>query len=287
MKGAPRRRILTPMRAIALGLIPLLAPFTTACGGPAVNLDAAAARVVSEIPASGLKAVAERRIYFGHQSVGAEIVKGLGDLSSGTPEKLRVVEGAGSDALAEPGFCHSLNGENEKPLLKIDAFERTMDGPLSGQVDIAFFKFCYVDIRPDTDVSALFERYHAAMTALKERHPSVTFVHVTSPLTTVQPGWKVALKRLLRRPQSDYTANVKRAEYNELLVGSYSGREPLFDLAAAESTWPDGTRHTFSYEGKEWPALIDAYSYDGRHLAEGGRRWVAAHLLAELARIAD
>jgi hypothetical protein len=283
MPTTRRRTVARPIAVAILAAVPLI----NACGGPSVDTKQAADAALGKVPADAWSALASKRIWFGHQSVGADIMNGVTDLSRERAVPLsEPVETRDPGRIAKPSIAHALNGENEKPDTKIRAFSEFVSEELHGDVDIAFFKFCYVDIEPETDVKALFSDYQAAMGALKAQYPNVRFVHVTSPLTAVQPGWKVALKRLLGRPQKDYAANARRDDFNRLLLAEYQGKEPVFDLARAESTYPDGSRHEFELDGKRYPALIDGYSYDGKHLDEQGRRWVAAHLLVELAQLA-
>jgi hypothetical protein len=255
-----------------------LAVTLMACGGDDVNLKQAALDKVSAIPSEAWKALAERRIFFGHQSVGAEIMDGVAKLAaSRTDFPIRVLEGGAPEG---PGFRHGMVGENKFPQRKIDGFREVAAGAQPG--DIYFFKFCYIDIQPETDVDALFEAYRGTLATLRESHPGVTFVHVTSPLTTVQPRWKVVVKRLFGRPQKDYAANAKRAAYNDRLRAAYAGKEPVFDLAAIESKDARGRDVRFPLDGALHPALAPEYSYDGRHLDEEGRLWVAANLLETL-----
>lgn len=259
--------------------VAVLAATLMSCGGDDVNLKQAALDKVRAIPAEAWKNLSERRLFFGHQSVGAEVMDGVAKLAaSRTDFPLRVVEGGPIDG---PGFHHGLVGENKFPQRKIDGFRDAAASAAPG--DVFFFKFCYIDIQPDTDVDALFESYRGTLATLRDAHPGVTFVHVTSPLTVVQSRWQVVLKRLLRRPQKDYAANVKRAAYNDRLRAVYAGREPVFDLAAIESKDARGRDVTFPMDGALHPALAPEYSYDGRHLDEEGRLWVAAQLLETLA----
>ena len=60
--------------------------------------------------------------------------------------------------------------------------------------------------------------------------------------------------------------------------------DPIFDLARAESTRPDGSRETFRYEGKDYYSLVPAYSSDGGHLSERGQRTLGADLIRFVAR---
>jgi hypothetical protein len=153
----------------------------------------------------------------------------------------------------------------------------------AGGVDIALVKFCYVDIEAGTDVPALFAAYQSTLASLKARYPRTTFVHVTAPLTTVQGGLKAFVKRLLGRSPAGMAENARREEFNALLRQATSGKEPLFDLALAESTAPDGRTETFDWNGRPVPALVPAYTGDGGHLDGDGRHRAARLLVSVLA----
>jgi len=96
-------------------------------------------------------------------------------------------------------------------------------------------------------------------------------------------GFKDWAKRLLGRPIKDPYANVKRNQFNHLLRTELEGKELIFDLARIESTFPDGSRASFTNAGKTYDALVPDYTYDGGHLNEAGRRMVAEQFLVFLA----
>ena len=226
------------------------------------------------------------RVAFGHQSVGYDILAGVEDISRATPAlTLNIVESASLSPT--PGITHFRAGKNEFPLTKIDEFVRIIDGAGAAAPDVALVKFCYIDANPSTDVRGVFAHYRDALAGLRARHPRTTFLHVTMPLRTVQTGWKVGVKNLIGRPIGGYADNAKRHEYNELLRAEYGGRQPVFDLAAIESTRADGSRMTFSTNGKPAFALAPEYTYDGGHLNEAGRRYVAEQFLLALAEAAQ
>ena len=226
--------------------------------------------------------LAKARIYFGHQSVGANAVAGLADLAR--RERVELMVGQPGSASSEgPRFMHELLGQNERPLSKIEAFERAIDGGRGGAVDLAFFKFCYVDFHAKSSVDAIFERYEQAMARLAERHPKTRFAHVTVPLTVTQQGMKGTVKALLGRPRWGESENAVRHRYNERLRRAYAGGHLLFDLARFEATHPDGSLASFSYEGRDIPRLVASYSDDGQHLNEVGRLHVAAKLASFVA----
>lgn len=256
------------------------------CGGSDTVGTDQTLRVLEGVSPQAWSRLSSEKIYFGHQSVGYEVVKGIEDLVRLEPKLgLKVVETSDAAAFDGPMFAHSKNGENKKPDVKIAAFERAIEGGLGGRVDVAFFKFCYVDITPETDVEKLIASYRDAMSRLRDEFPSTRLIHITSPVTVVESGPKAWAKRILGRPLAGEAANVARNRFNVLLRAEYAGKEPVFDLAEVESTYPDGRKATFDWKGAAYPRLIAGYSYDGRHLNESGRRWVAAHLLRFLAEL--
>jgi hypothetical protein len=247
-------------------------------------LHGAANAATPSAPGAGvsLEKLSRQRIFFGHQSVGGNLLDGVKQVSPG----LRIVEVKAPTEPVAPGtIAHAMVGENLKPESKIADFERLMDGGLAKGADVAFFKFCYIDINGGTDTRALFEKYRAAMEGLKARHPGTTFVHVTVPLTTVQRGAKAWVKELLGRPVWGLTENVQRETFNQLLRKTYGGKEPLFDLAALESTAPDGSAETYELNGQTWPAMVPAYSDDGGHLNAAGQARMAREFLAFLSAL--
>ncbi len=227
-----------------------------------------------------LERVARQRIYFGHQSVGANLLQGVEELAAQARVSVRVMQADHASELPPASFGHTFVAENGKPLKKLESFRAALgDAP----VDLALLKFCYVDIRADTDARALFARYRETIADLRTTHPHTVFVHVTLPLTTEQTGWKALAKRVLGRAPYGTVENVRREEYNRLLREAYGGREPVFDLARVESTAPDGTPVRVEWQGVAVPALSPAYTGDGGHLNAEGRRRAARELIAVLA----
>ncbi len=231
-------------------------------------------------PDETLARVAERRIFFGHQSVGSNLLEGVATLGRG---KLVITESRSAEAFTKPGLVHTFVGSNDAPLTKIADFEKAMD-EVGGKAEVAFFKLCYVDFTDTTDVDALLAAYGAAMTRLREKHPTTTFVHVTAPLTLVQSGPKAFLKRLMGNAPWGERENAVRHRYNEQLRAKYKG-EPVFDLAAVESTRSDGTAQTYELGGKAVPALVPGFTDDGGHLNAAGQKHVAEALLRFLAQL--
>lgn len=243
---------------------------------------AAAARERGGSLAEDLRAIGQRRVYFGHQSVGGDILAGLRELAREEGVALDIVEAGAGDA---PGLVHEVLGENTRPETKLDAFSRALDRRRDRPPELALLKFCYVDFEAATDVPRLFARYLDHHAALRERFPEVTFVHVTVPLTATQGGVRGFVKRVFGDGAAGERENVRRHQFNELLRARFAGREPIFDLALAESTREDGTPVRFEREGQAYPRLAPEFTHDGGHLNERGRRHVARALVEALARV--
>jgi hypothetical protein len=148
------------------------------------------------------------------------------------------------------------------------------------------FKFCYIDINRETDVAALFDYYKNTIAQLRQQYPGLKIIHFTAPLRHTPTDFKTSIKEfignLMGKQNNSKLDNVKRNEFNALLK-SYYRAEPVFDLARAEATYPDGKENTFEMNGMTNYNLIGSYTYDGGHLNETGRKKVAADLIMFLA----
>lgn len=233
-----------------------------------------------------IERISRWRIYFGHQSVGDNLLEGIEDISRSAGVAVNIASASTASGVGPATLGHVRVPENGKPLQKLEAFERAMGTQPAG-IDVALVKFCYVDFRPETDAKALFARYRATLADLQTKHPGTTFVHVTVPLTVVKGGPKEFLRGLIGRPPWATLANFKREEYNALLRQVYGGREPVFDLARVESTAPDGSAVTIAWQGRSAPALAPAYTEDGGHLNAAGRLRAARELISVLAAAPD
>ena len=198
-----------------------------------------------------MERLTQATIYFGHQSVGENIMEGVKELIGRDPRlKLKIVENAAPERLESGFFYHGPIGKNENPASKIDDFAARIKAGVGGQAGVAFFKFCYIDIMASRNIDELFSRYQKVMAELKASYPKTTFIHVTVPLTVVQTGPKVFIKKMIGRAPGGFEDNAKRNEYNRKLRSAYGGKEPIFDLAQIESTYTDGKRASFDWQGQ-------------------------------------
>jgi hypothetical protein len=236
--------------------------------------DRAAARPEADVAIDGdlradLETIRRARIFFGHHSVGRDLLDGLASLSreAGVPveiEEARV-------------------GENQDPRSKFEAFARRGEAHTDDGLELMAMKLCYVDIDPATDADGLVAAYRAAVERVRRARPDVRILHVTTPLQARRTDIRSTLERLRGRPPWVDRANQKRLEYNEKLRAAFPA-EPLFDLAGVESTRPDGSHELHPVDGRPVPMLHPGYTRDGGHLNETGKRVVAREFARALAR---
>lgn len=230
-----------------------------------------------------LERVSRTRVFFGHQSVGANVLDAVPAVFAAHGMQPPPTVASRSRPPGPDGsIVHALIGENEKPLVKIADFDSIMRGGMAEQVDVAMMKLCYIDIRADTDVEELFTAYRDTLTALQRDYPDVSFVAVTVPLTT-ELRLRTRIKGLVTGSDRFGPAeNARRERLNALVRRAFSDA-CRFDLAAVESTAPDGSRVRGSFEGDDYFSLHDGYASDLGHLTADGSRQTAAAWLRSVA----
>lgn len=277
-----------PLRKGHLLLTTTLLTLILGCNGGEMAEKTTHFSSIKDVPASTWEKLSQKKICFGHRSVGFNIMDGIKDLMKENPQiKLNIIETSEKADFHVGLFSHFRVGKNQDPKSKIDGFARLMEEGVGHKVDIALFKFCFVDVIARTDIENIFRYYKNNMSRLKERFTKVTFLHVTVPLMTVQRGPKAWIKKLIGRPVGGYNDNIKRNEFNKMLIKEYEGKEPVFDLAKVESTHPDGRMETFTKDGKNYYSLVPDYTDDGGHLNDKGRKIIAEQLLILLANLSE
>ena len=228
--------------------------------------------------------LAEKKVFFGHQSVGNNIVLGIRDLMHRDPRlKIKIVRSAEPHTVPGPALVEFDIGRNGDTVSKDDAFAAIVEkgGGLPGTV--VMYKYCYADIDSSSDVERLFQGYRRTISALKAKYSWLTIVHVTIPLTVVESASKAWIKSRVGRVTAR-DLNVKRNQLNCLLRQEYAD-EPIFDLAEVESTHRDGSRCFFARGKEDIYALAPEFTSDGGHLNESGRRVAAERLLETLSEV--
>jgi len=228
--------------------------------------------------------LANKKIYFAHQSVGGNIIEGLREILDSNPEeKLNIIKSTDSKILDKPALMHTYIGENGDPLYKIDEFKRTIFDGIGDKVDIAMMKFCYLDINKTTDIDEVFQAYKSAIDQIHEKFPEVKIVHLTVPLTVHDGGIRGFIKRIMGRPDN----NIMRQRYNDKIAMEYRDREPIFDIAKLESTLANGQRVENREGDLTYYSLAPVYAADNGHLNRYGRLMAAKNFAEFLSSNTD
>ena len=244
-----------------------LAGMATVALGSQAALAKESAVVVDEALKRDLLTLRGAQLFFGHQSVGRNILDGVAALSREAGIELSLGEGS--------------IGENQQPGSKFEAWARRAEQ--GGTEQLFAMKLCYVDIQQETDGAAVLADYQRAVARVRQARPGIKVLHITTPLTTPGTGLKNWLKRTLGRSIWEDQVNARRLAYNRALREAFPG-EPFFDLAAVESTRPDGSREEHVVDGVPVPMLWPGYASDEGHLNEEGQRVAARAFIAALAQ---
>lgn len=250
-------------RSAVLGVALFL---SLACGRAAAQESKV---VVDDRLRSELTVVQGARIFFGHHSVGDNLLEGVAALSREAGVAVTIGEGR--------------VGANKDPASKFEAWAHKAESGVDANVLV--MKLCYVDFNPSTNVDELIAAYRAAVERVRRAKPGVKIVHVTAPLTERDGGLKNWLKRAMGQSVWGDDSNAKRLAYNRALTAAFPG-DPIFDLATIESTRPDGSREEHAVNGQPVPMLWAGYSEDGGHLNEQGKRVAGRAFVAALAAAA-
>lgn len=265
--------------AAVVAYVTTVRPLATPLDPERVDLSA-----LDQVPAEVWAQLRTRRIYFGHQSVGGNVIAGMEWILSRRPDiGLRIVAADSPDAFSAPGLYHGPIGVNGEVKSKLEDFGTVVRGPRGAQLDIAFMKFCYVDMVATSDPRSTLAAYRSTIDTISKDRPGLQVIHTTMPLTALEIGRKAYIKRLVGLASDGESANVARESYNEILRTAYE-RNEIFDLAAIEASAPGQLPQTLDKGGRGWPTLAPELTTDGGHLNPGGGVLVARELLLLLAR---
>lgn len=236
-----------------------------------------------EIPTASdgeLSSAARSKVFFAHQSVGFNILDGMdrlyGSRAIGAP-------GIHEGLAVEPGITHVAIGENGDPLGKIQAFDQTIRGGVGDHVDVAILKLCYIDVHDGTDVDEIFVAYRDTYAALQRDYPGVVFIAATEPVTAERRIDQRIRAFLGREDGLGPEHNQARYRLNGLLRDEYGSTGRLLDVAAIQSTRPDGQRVGGGEGDAAYEAMYRGYASDPGHLNEAGSTVVAEAMVATIA----
>lgn len=231
----------------------------------------------SVIPQSYLDLAAQKNVVFDHHSIGGNIMTGMGTLESQNPGRYSFVS-----QFAPPGSWFTTHhgtginigeyqdGDNSYPQTKIDGFDSTIRNGIGNVANIAFMKFCFLDIYDDAaNGLSTWNSYRAMMADLITTYPNTRFVWVTDPL-------EQALS-------SAYINREKSLFNNALRQYVQANGGILFDLADIESHDPNGNLIT---DSQGYEALYSGYAQNqDHHLNSAGQQRTASALWWVFARL--
>lgn len=277
--GRRRGWLAATAAAVAVGLVAaymLVRPETTVVRGASYSTGVASQAQLAE--------VARLRIFFGHQSVGQNIVEAIPSIYAAQDVPGPAIVQSSAPVELPGGYLqHAFIGTNGDPLSKISAFDRIMRSGVASRVEVAAMKFCYIDFNEGTDVDQVFTEYQDTIERLSEDYPNVTFMYITVPLTTERSLVTRAKARLGLSDFNPPADNVVRERFNQKVRAEYSGTGRLFDIAAAQSSI-DGSRTLRSYDGAEYYSMETALASDLGHLNQTGATVIGSAFLGAIAQ---
>lgn len=233
------------------------------------------------IPRTEWDLLSTRKVFFGHKSVGQNIIDGIKAVMARNPDvHLNILETTRSEDFSSPVFAHSPIGLNKDPKSKISEFKKVLESGIGQTADIAMVKFCFVDIDRNTDIKSLLNDYGEAMASLNRDYPNLRIVTFTVPLTNQPRGIKPMIKRILGMMPPYKEDNKTRNLFNAELRRRFG--DSVFDLAGLEATRPDGNKVFFKDADGTYDLMNPAYTDDGGHLNELGSQLIAIDLLIYL-----
>ena len=224
----------------------------------------------NDLSKAHIESFKNKRILFGHQSVGANIIKGLNEIS----DTFKIVDLEGKPTSEEPALIHFRVGKNGSPTSKIDHFLKIV--MQNNKTEIAILKLCYADINNDTNIYEVFNYYKNEMIKLQNNSPNIKIIHSTIPLFRNSGGIKAKIKHLFK-----FDKNINRNKFNAMMRKEYN-KDILFDLALFQSTYPDGVRNK---AGNKNYSLINEYTDDGGHLNKKGRDVIASNFIDFISKL--
>lgn len=246
---------------------------------------------IEDIQKESWDKLSTKKIFFGHQSAGYNVIDGIRNVMEKYPEiKLNIIETNNGSKFNNGFFAHFKIGKNTYPETKIDDFMKYIEDGMGDNVDIAFFKLCYVDIKNGTDIEKVFNQYREKMNYLSNRYPRTKFIHMTVPVNSNPVGIKLFLSKIKNLVKSilgkeNMDNNVVKHIFNEKLRELYGKSGHLFDLALSESTTHSILPYNNNDNFSKINELLNEYTDDGGHLNKFGQDKVAKDFLMFLITI--
>src|SRR5438876_5076076 len=103
--------------------------------------------------------IAERTVYFGHQSVGSSVIAAVEELRAEYALPFRVVQTRDPATVDGPAFVHFPAGENRDYASKNAAMLRLLESQTRALRPVVVLEYCHLDIDSLADSATMFEAY--------------------------------------------------------------------------------------------------------------------------------
>ena len=224
----------------------------------------------------------DKKVFFGHQSVGQNIIEGIQLLITGiSVSRVDTRKMTDLNIFEDPVIAHAPIGENGNPSSKYEDFKILLDSGIGDRVDVAGMKLCYLDISRKTDVQDLFNKYKDMVVHINSKYPKLKIIHFATPLTVKSNPVKDLMKKIMGKEDIWREANRNRIRYNDLLRAEYKN-DTVFNLDMIEACGDDSP---------PLKTIDNNYSLDKRfasdwgHLNDLGKKVVAGKFLRFLENV--
>lgn len=224
--------------------------------------------VEKEVPEAALRRAQGLKILFAHQSVGFDVIRGLGSLGKEERYKVSIQPQIKANWFGRnAGIGEYFAGRNGDASGKIQEFAKRVRDEFGSCVDVAVFKLCYADLTERSDPDAIFEEWKKEMEGLETAFPKVKFVWMTVPV-----------------PQPERCGDKRTAINDRIREYVKDKKKTLLDIADIESHDEKGNHLTHAGGAEK---LVASYARDpGGHLNDEGAKRVGRAWWFLMARLA-
>jgi hypothetical protein len=210
-------------------------------------------------------AVQGHRLNFAHESVCQNVVDGIRELAETQPgTQGDIIESCAPSTVNGPGIVRFAPEQKSESVSSNRDFPAVGDSCSVSASAIVAIKYCDVDVTPSRDVPKFFGDDQVLVAEARLSHLPLMIAHAIVPLPSADTLNKATAQQVMGRDVRR-DLDVNRNAYNALVRRAYSGTEPIFELANAESTLPDGARTFFMVDKDTGFTLAEQYT------AAGGR----------------
>ena len=206
MKKIFNSRKATMVYSNLLSWIVILSILFTACSDKGQQDESKILK--KEISKTALNKLSEKRIFFGHRSVGNNILQGIDDILTQYPGiNLKILKYEEVKSSKDNGIIHAWIDQNGSPQSIAEDYTRMVEKLPGKEMDFALIRFTPWYGKKDMD--EILKDYTIAIEQLKQRHSKTVFIHGTFPLNHSKTSFKTWIKKLTGKKEIwEYDGNI-------------------------------------------------------------------------------